>query len=103
MPVALVCCVVVDIVIGESVIKSVRPLESTKLNAPGDIDENIVSKISNESFLSEDIELSRHEVKSGSFMSKRLPLFEPGVKLESGAVEVEDIPLNPFILVGDWF
>jgi len=31
---------------GESVMKSVRPVESTRLNAPGDMEENMVSKMS---------------------------------------------------------
>jgi len=53
---------------------SVTLVMSTRLNAPGDMDENMVSKISKP--LSSppllDIELSRHEEKSGSFRSYRL-------------------------------
>jgi len=56
---------------------SVRPVMSTRLNAPGDIDdmdENMVSKISKplSSTPLLDIELSRHEEKRGSFRSYRL-------------------------------
>ena len=54
-------------------IKSVRPVVSTRLNAPGDMDENMVSKISKlPSSPLLDIELSRQELNSGSFMSNRL-------------------------------
>ena len=78
--------------------KSVRPVVSTRLKAPGDMDENMVSKMSKVSLLSvDDIELSRQVVNSGSFMSNRFPL-EVGVNEVSGAVEVDDgmVVLNPF-------
>jgi len=78
--------------------KSVRPVESTRLNAPGDMEENIVSKMSK--LLSSgpllEMELSRHVLKSGSFMSNTFA-FDVGVKVERGAVDVEDmLVLNPF-------
>ena len=92
---------------GESVIKSVRPVGSTRLNAPGDTEENIVSKISK--VLSSplpppplDIEGSRQVLNNGSFMSNKLP-GEVGVNVNRGTLEVEDgIVLNPFVkLRGD--
>lgn len=90
---------------GESMMKSVKPVVSTRLNAPGDMEENIVSKISK--LLSSppkpvDIELSRQVLNNGSFKSNKV-LFEVGVNVVNGAVEVEDgIVLNPFVkLRGD--
>ena len=56
---------------GESPINSPRLVESTRLNAPGDMDENMVSKISKPLSLSDDIEFSRQALNNGSFMSKR--------------------------------
>jgi len=85
-------------VTGDSVMKSVRPVVSTRLNAPGDIEENMVSKISKllSSPPCEEIELSRHALNNGSFMSNKF--VELGVKLESGALEVDEgmVALNPF-------
>lgn len=84
---------------GESVIKSVRPVESTRLKAPGDMEENMVSKMSKlgSSPLLLEMELSRHVLNSGSFMSNRFPFalsnrfpVELGVKDDNGAVEVDD-------------
>src|SRR5271154_5765952 len=96
---------------GVSAMKSVRPVESTRLNAPGDMEENIVSKISKPLVSSPpllDIELSRHELNNGSFMSNRvlvskrvfvsnmLLLEDWGVKADKGALEVDEgIVLNP--------
>ena len=79
--------------------KSVRPVVSTRLNAPGDMDENIVSKMSKLPSSPEvDIEVSRQVLNSGSFISNRLG-YEVGVKDDRGAVVEEDgmVPLlNPF-------
>lgn len=90
---------------GESEMKSVRPVVSTRLNAPGDMEENIVSKMSKLSLSVADIELSRHVLKRGSFMSKRLAV-DVGEKVVNGAVEVDDgmVRLNPLDRFwGDWF
>jgi len=84
---------------GESVIKSVRPVESTRLKAPGDMEENMVSKMSKPGSSPPllEMELSRHVLNNGSFMSNRFPPelsneFPPevGVKDDIGAVEVDD-------------
>jgi len=82
---------------GESVMKSVKPVVSTRLNAPGDMEENMVSKMSKLSLSVVDMELSRQVLKRGSFMSKRLDV-EVGEKVVNGAVEVDDgmVKLNPF-------
>ena|SRR5947207_11427499 len=84
---------------GESVMKSVKPVGSTILNAPGDIEENMVSKISK--LLSSpppllDNELSRQVLNNGSFKSNKLAV-ELGVNADRGALEVDDgMALNPF-------
>ena len=90
---------------GESVMKSVKPVGSTRLNAPGDMEENMVSKISNVPSSPPpplDNELSRQVLNKGSFMSNKL-LVELGVNVANGALEIEDgIVLNPFVkLRGD--
>ena len=90
---------------GESVTKSVRPVVSTRLNAPGDMDENIVSKMSKFSFSFVESEVSRQVLKRGSFLSNRLSI-EVGEKVGSGTVEVDDgmVGVNPFERFwGDWF
>jgi len=75
---------------GESVMKSVRPVVSTRLKAPGDMDENIVSKMSKlPSSPLLDIELSRQVLNSGSLISNRLG-YEVGVKEDRGALVVEE-------------
>src|SRR5436190_24000837 len=90
---------------GESVMKSVKPVGSTRLNAPGDMEENMVSKISK--LLSSpkppllDNELSRQVLNNGSFRSNTLPV-ELGMNADRGALEVVDgIVLNPFDKLGD--
>jgi len=90
---------------GESVMKSVKPVVSTRLNAPGDMEENMVSKISKALSLPPpplDNELSRQVLNNGSLMSNKLPV-EVGVNVVNEALEVEDgIVLNPFVkLRGD--
>ena len=74
--------------------KSVRPVVSTRLKAPGDMDENIVSKMSKPE--SSEMGVSRHVLNNGSFMSNIL-LFEFGVNVCRGAVEVDEgtVELNP--------
>jgi len=80
--------------------KSVRPVVSTRLNAPGDMEENMVSKISKLSLSLLERVLSRHVLKRGSFMSKRLPglVVDVGEKVGNGTVEVDDgiVVVNPF-------
>lgn len=78
--------------------KSVKPVVSTRLNAPGDIEENMVSKISKLSLSLVEMELSRHVLNRGSFMSNKLPPVDVGEKVVNGAVEVDDgiVVLNPF-------
>ena len=80
--------------------KSVRPVVSTRLNAPGDMEENMVSKISKLSLSVVERVLSRHVLKRGSFMSKRLPglAVDVGEKVGNGTVEVDDgiVVVNPF-------
>src|SRR5947207_14263580 len=84
---------------GESVMKSVKPVGSTILNAPGDIEENMVSKISK--LLSSpppllDNELSRQVLNNGSFESNKLAA-ESGVNADRGALEGDDrMALNQF-------
>lgn len=68
-------------------INSVRPVLSTRLNAPGDMDENMVSKMSKLSSMPV-AGVSRQVLNSGSFISKRL--VEPGLNSDDGAVEAED-------------
>jgi hypothetical protein len=53
------------------------------------MEENMVSKISKLSLSVVDIELSRHVLKRGSFMSKRLAV-DVGEKVVNEAVEVDD-------------
>jgi len=84
----------------ESAMKSVKPVGSTRLNAPGDMEENMVSKISK--LLSSpkppllDNELSRQVLNNGSFKSNKLA-DELGVNADRGALEVDDgMALNPF-------
>lgn len=103
-PLALVGCVG-----GESVIKSVRsrPVVSTRLKAPGDMEENMVSNMSK--FSSPpcvEIELSRHVLNSGSFISNRLlvcAVAGVGEKVDNGAVEVDEgiVVLNEPVMEGD--
>lgn len=71
--------------------KSVRPVVSTRLNAPGDMDENIVSKMSKPASSPPllDIELSRQVLNSGSFISNRLG-YETGVNEDSGTLVAEE-------------
>lgn len=90
---------------GESVIKSVKPVGSTRLNAPGVMEENMLSKISKVPSSPPpplDIEVSRQVLNNGSLMSNKLP-GEVGVNVDKGALKVEDdIVLNPFVrLRGD--
>lgn len=77
--------------------KSVRPVGSTRLKAPGDMEENMVSKISKPLSSVAERDASRHVLNRGSFMSNKL-LLELGVNVFSGAVEAEDgtVELKPF-------
>ena len=72
---------------GESVINCVKSLGSTRLKAPGDMEVNMVSKISKPLSSVLDIEASRHVLNRGSFMSKMFPV-EWGVNADNGAVDV---------------
>ena len=76
--------------------KLVRSMLSTKLNGPGETDENIVSKMSKLSSMCV-VDVSRQELNNGSFMSKRF--VEPGLNTDIGAVEAVGetvVVLNPF-------
>jgi hypothetical protein len=87
---------------GEWVTKSVKPPESSMLNGVGDMEENMVSKMSKLLFSSPlvlDTDFSRQLKMNGSLKSNRPPVVDEGVKEFNAEVEVEEgmVVLNPFV------